>query len=837
MKAGFSRMPAELPSSEPPTPTVVPPGRRAAWLWAVCAAAVASLPFLSAIAESRVFYIRDLSQSFWGRYLWLRRALWSGEWPLWDPYVGAGQAAVADGLHQMFLLPALVVRLIGTEVLGFDLWVALPFPLAALGAWCFLARRFSAPASTLGAIAFAVSGPIVSTGNFPNMSWSVAFLPWVVAAVDRVLDTPTPRRVAALAIAVGLQALSGEPVTLLATLVVSSVYAFLHSAASATATARRKLTEIAAVALGLAIGLALSAIQLVPMAQAAAQSGRAGTVDKGFWSLHPLGLLEALAFQLFGNFYTSQSVAALPWMPLLNSGREPFFISMYLGVPLLAVAVLGVAGSRERRWLLFWVAAAAASLICAFGTTTPVYPFLKDHLPLLRSFRFPVKYLVVCSMTLAAATAAGWDALHRAGDADGPGLRRARLLAITFALAVGLAAYAAAGACLYFPKPAVFYFYDLARALGSRQAADAAEFMLRALPRVASWVLLLSVAAAALIFLAGRSRREASFARPVLYLLVVTDLLVRAWGINPAFDSAYALQPEWVSRVKATADARFYIGGKYDGTIQASDPDAPRAFVNPAGMIGSASRGALNNQIAMYPSGWHAREMLSYDLAVLWPRIFDTTTTRFQAASPEERARFLDRTGVRFRILPRRRAAGHEALTKIPYFLESFLFDWGAAITPRATVVSDATIVGDLQQQIDALFQDGWNNRTTVLVDRPSPAAGDAGEPVSPYASFVTDAAHRLVVNAGAGASGGYLVVLDSYSDDWHATVDGHPATIVRANALFRAVRLVPGRHAVELRYRPRAFLWGAAGSGGALLVTLALLTLPSRRTSEGCAS
>ena len=339
-------MPTDLPPSEPPTPTATPAprGRRAAWLWASGAALAASLPFLPAIVQSRVFYIRDLSQSFWGRYLWLRRALWSGDWPLWDPYVAGGQAAVADGLHQMFLLPALAVRLIGTEVFGFGLWVALPFPLAALGAWVFLARRFSAPASTLGAIAYAVSGPVISTGNFPNMSWSVALLPWVVAAVDRVIDTPTARRVAVLALAVGLQALSGEPVTLLATLVVSSVYTVLRAGASTTATARRKLTAIAAVAFAVALGLALSSIQLLPMAQAAAQSRRSGTVEGGFWSLQPLGLLETVAFRLFGNYDQSQSVGVLPWMPLLNSGREPFFVSVYLGVPLLAVAVPGPCG-------------------------------------------------------------------------------------------------------------------------------------------------------------------------------------------------------------------------------------------------------------------------------------------------------------------------------------------------------------------------------------------------------------------------------------------------------------------------------------------------------------
>src|SRR4029450_5443349 len=128
--------------------------RLPAWLWAVAAVVLAALPLAPGFTGSRIFYIRDLSWYFWGRYLWLRRAWLGGEWPLWDPYVGGGQAAVADALHQMFLLPVLAIRLIGSEVLGFNLWIALPFPFAILGTWLFFRPRFSAAASALGAIAF-----------------------------------------------------------------------------------------------------------------------------------------------------------------------------------------------------------------------------------------------------------------------------------------------------------------------------------------------------------------------------------------------------------------------------------------------------------------------------------------------------------------------------------------------------------------------------------------------------------------------------------------------------------------------------------------------------------
>jgi hypothetical protein len=163
----------------------------------------------------------------------------------------------------------------------------------------------------------------------------------------------------------------------------------------------------------------------------------------------------------------------------------------------------------------------------------------------------------------------------------------------------------------------------------------------------------------------------------------------------------------------------------------------------------------------------------------------------------------------------------------IPQFFESFLFDWGE-VTPRALVVADVRVVPDTRQQVDALFEAGWDSRTTALVERLPEAAGEAGPPVAPSATFAIDSSNRVVVEAGAGAGagadGGYLVLLDSYSPDWRVTVDGTSAEMVRANGLFRAVRLNPGRHIVEFTYRPKALVWGAAVSGLALVVTLGLL-------------
>ena len=85
--------------------------RRRHVAWAAIVMGVACIPFMPGLTGARIFYVRDLSMFFWGRHLWLRRALLSGSFPMWDPYVGAGQSAVADALHQLFLPPAVALRL------------------------------------------------------------------------------------------------------------------------------------------------------------------------------------------------------------------------------------------------------------------------------------------------------------------------------------------------------------------------------------------------------------------------------------------------------------------------------------------------------------------------------------------------------------------------------------------------------------------------------------------------------------------------------------------------------------------------------------------------------
>ncbi len=68
----------------------------------------------------------------------------------------------------------------------------------------------------------------------------------------------------------------------------------------------------------------------------------------------------------------------------------------------------------------------------------------------------------------------------------------------------------------------------------------------------------------------------------------------------------------------------------------------------------------------------------------------------------------------------------------------------------------------------------------------------------------------------------GFVVVNEVYYPGWVATVDGAPASIIRANALVRAVRVEAGKHRIVMAFRP----WQPRVLEPLALATLALLLL-----------
>ena len=763
--------------------------------WLLLAVALAFLPVYGLFTTSRIFFVRDLSFFFWSRHLWLRHTVFAGDVPWWDPHVAGGQSAIADALNQLVMPVTLAIRLLPSDVVSFNLWVALPLPVAAAGMFLFLRQRLSSPASALGASIFALAGPTISMLNTPNLSWSVALAPWVLWSIQKG---------SWLAVVFALQALCGEPVTWVATgLLAASLALTERGSFRLTPVASgfsRKVRTLAFLALG---GLLASA-QLLPTFLAGVRAHRAALATPDFWSLHPLSLWEAIAPNLFGNYYDA-FLADLPWMGALNFGRDPFFYSFYVGPLVLLLA--GIAVWSAPRQHMFWVVVAVVATVAALGGYSPVYPWIRTLFPPLMYFRFPVKYFAFAILAVAVLGAHGWERLHN---------RQYDAAMLWPAASLGMLGLFATLLALASPDAWLNATHSLALGTHLKDPAAGAAFLARSAPPLA--------ARFCALLLAGCILGAAAARRPslkwALFAAACTDLAITNTPLNITMDAAKLAPPSWY--VESAGPQRLYVGGRFRGYMNGNDPDGVSTWQIPAEATAIEGRMELNAELPMAPSGWGVREALSYDLPYLWPAEYEGTLRRFEQADPPARAAFLRRSGVRRCVLPATESRTFDIVAEVP--------DWNMRVfecNPEATRVFlagsavTAPNPGDLEWQRDALFDPALAD-DLLRIDRLPQPAGVPGGPADPAVRIVHDGASTVVVEA-ALRTDGVLVLRDTFDPSWSATVDGLPAEIVRANGLHRAVALLPGRHVIRFSYRPRDFVVGLKISGTALGVLLVL--------------
>ena len=147
---------------------------------------------------------------------------------------------------------------------------------------------------------------------------------------------------------------------------------------------------------------------------------------------------------------------------------------------------------------------------------------------------------------------------------------------------------------------------------------------------------------------------------------------------------------------------------------------------------------------------------------------------------------------------------------------------------PRAFFADAVRGMTDAAAVRDAVTSDGFDGRRLAIVETETPPALPA--PVGQAAVTVTAwSPNRLALSCTTDTPR-FLVLSEMYFPGWQAAVDGAATPIHRTNYLFRGVVVPAGQHTVTFEYRPRSVLVGAATSGVALIVAIAILVAGRRR-------
>lgn len=435
----------------------------------------------------------------------LRETLSQGELPLWNPYLFSGVPFLAAGQHSA-LYPLSLVFYILPLPLAYGVFTWLQFALTAWAMYLFARTlRLGRPASLFAGLAYAFSGFMVVSVVFTMIIAAAAWLPLLLACIEIMMRkqeekgdvaySPIPYVVAG-AIALGVQTLAGHPEITVITLLVAGFYALARLVLvwRRVGAIGRPLRLAGWLLAMVVVGLALGAVQLIPLYELVSTSFRQGSAsfdEVVGWAWPSRQIITFLLPDFFGNPSHHGW-----WDPALRAWRDagPNALGQpvrdvfwgvknyveggnYLGIMTLLLAVVAVLGtvgrshrpeteflpqklgfSRSHVWLLAILA--LISLLFAFGT--PLYALLFYGVPgykqLHSAFRWVFPY------TLAMAGLAGFGLHYLLGavnsqqstvNGEQSNVRGRRLLLFTAycSLATGLLALAAALLSLAAPVP------------------------------------------------------------------------------------------------------------------------------------------------------------------------------------------------------------------------------------------------------------------------------------------------------------------------------------------------------------------------------------------------
>ncbi len=150
---------------------------------------------------------------------------------------------------------------------------------------------------------------------------------------------------------------------------------------------------------------------------------------------------------------------------------------------------------------------------------------------------------------------------------------------------------------------------------------------------------------------------------------------------------------------------------------------------------------------------------------------------------------------------------------------------------PRAYLV-EGFQVASVEETLERLAAGSLDLRRRVALES-DPGLAPVQDPGAPVPADIRAYAPERVEIAVDAPRDAFLVLTDTHYPGWEARVDDSPVEILRANGLFRAVRVAAGRHQVVFEYRPASLRWGAVLSLLSVALLVALGVASRRRAAR----
>ena len=734
---------------------------------------VIGFPWLS----GRMTIFWDAKAHFQPQIQFLAQSLARGDSPAWAPFVFSGHPQIADPQSLIFSPPFLVLALIDGAP---SLWAVDATVLAmvflggaALMRW-FRDQGWHWVGGLIAALAFSYGASMAWRIQHTGQVLSLAYLPIAMLCLERALARASILYGVAAGLVAACMVLGRDQVALLGVYVLAGLVVWrLLTAEHPRVALRASLLPLAAGAL---CAVLLIAVPVMLTAMLVQDSNRPAIdyIGAARGSLHPALLLTLVMPDVFGASGRMEDYWGPPSFAWPDTG---IFLAqnmgeLYIGaLPLVLLLTAAVRGQLWAREVRFFACAAAVALVYALGWYTPVFRVLYALLPGVDLYRRPSDATFLIGAL--GAILAGYGAHRLLSEPHADAARQMVLIAATtlglaFVLAIGLGLWLDRVPRLPLPLMAAFASF----------AAAAAAFIW-AVPRMAT--------------------------NPLLAVLVLAGVTTVDLAYNNGPSSSTAQPPAMYDVLEP--DTRNATIAILKSTVVADETRRDRIELAGLGFHwpNAGLTHGLENTL-----GYNPLRLSLYSQATgADDHVGLPDQRKFTPLFPSYRSTLANLLGLRFIVTgapietmdPRLKA---DDLPLLARTTDGFIYENPDAF-PRVLFANEARAADFARMLADGVWPDA-DLRSTVLLERQ--LATGAATPRRPGSARILSYRNTEVIVEADSPDGGFLVLSDLWHPSWFAEMDGRPTPILRANVLFRAVAVPPGRHAVRFEFRPIAGAW-----------------------------
>ncbi len=709
----------------------------------------------------------------------IQEALQNGRLPLWDPYRYNGFPLFADPQTGLFY-PIAWLMLILPVNLGISWYMVFHIWLAGLGMFLFVrlmqreqtsdtphhVTHLLTPALLAG-ISFAFSGFLAGRlwAGHSTVYAVVAWVPWMWAGLVWSVKKGDGKSAVLAAVPFAMSILAGHIASFIyAGILWAALGLYLLLTSPTQATRFLLLRQSCLIAL---VGLALSAVQLLPFLQFSLTSERVATADFEFatdYSLPPAHLLTLLMPEYLGE------------PTRIGYWSVPVFEELAYYAGLLSFLALLLALRKPDRLTWFYLILMLLGLWLALGRYGGLYKLFYDLFPPFRIIRAPGRaaYLYLTAVTaLLGHTLPRVFTLQNTPTNHPPDMLKWLRQAVTLVGVCGFIGLAVTGA--------------LFMAIHPTENSGRLWHQMGGYSLALTVLLLGGVLLRQYLTTPAKQTRQHILLAIALITLCTADMWSFAWKMVRV--ESTAIDPFWL-------DAKTVIGNTQERVL-------------PWGLSVFLQNGSLS-------VGLHS--MFGYDALAPGAHLALTSSV------PDPRSSVFDLMGVRYVVSPAPQdefVQGNLPLSLRQQYGSVFVYE-RARVFPLARLVSRVEVIPNLEDVIAHIHQPDFPSATTAILadEPPCDLTGATGG----TADIQTTTPGYWQIHTSSPAPA-LLVLAENNYPGWRVTIDGETAEPLTAYATLKAVCVPAGAHVVEWEFTP-LILWIGLGItlSALLLVLLALL-------------